>query len=159
MNVHIVEKESFQVVGVKREFSCGPQDVGIPGISEYWEEAHEMGIVDQLTPLINGEIKGLLGITENFNEEKNTIDYWIATEHIGAVPGEYSSLFYPASKWVVFEIKGQIPSAMIDAWQYIYSEWFPTHEYVPASLAPIEAYIDSDLYKENSINEIWVAIK
>jgi AraC family transcriptional regulator len=34
--------------------------------------------VDKLTQLLNGEIKGLLGMTDNFNAEKNTIDYWIA---------------------------------------------------------------------------------
>ena len=134
MSVRIVEREAFQVVGVKKEFSCGPQDIGIPGIPEFWEEAEKKGTVDQLIPLINGEIKGLLGITENYHAEKSTIDYWIAAEHSGDVPDEFSSFVYPASKWVVFEIKGPIPSAMINAWQHIYSEWFPTHEYIPAGI-------------------------
>ena len=78
MNYHIVERDAFQVVGVKQEFSCGPQDIGIPGVPKFWENAEKKGTIDQLIPLINGEIKGLLGITENVNQEKSTIDYWIA---------------------------------------------------------------------------------
>ena len=38
MNYHIVERDAFQVVGVKHEFSCGMQDIGIPGVPEFWEE-------------------------------------------------------------------------------------------------------------------------
>ena len=159
MNYRIVERDSFQVVGMKREFSCGAQEMGIPGIPKYWEEAHKTGRIEQLIPLINGEIKGLLGITENFNEEKNTIDYWIAAEYSRDVPDELESFVYPASKWVVFEVRGPVPSAIIYTWQQIYSEWFPSNGYKPAELAPIEAYIDSDLYSQNSMNEIWVAIQ
>ena len=64
MNYHIVERDAFQVVGVKQEFSCGSQDIGIPGVPEFWENAEKKGTVDQLIPLINGEIKGLLGMTK-----------------------------------------------------------------------------------------------
>jgi AraC family transcriptional regulator len=159
MNFHIVEREAFQVVGVKQEFVCGPQDIGIPGVPEFWEHAEKEGTVDRLIPLINGEINGLLGITENYNQEKSTLDYWIAAEYRGDVPSEFSSFVYPASKWVIFEVKGRIPAAMINAWQYIYSEWFPSHEYTSAGLAPLEAYLDSDLHSENSMNEIWIALK
>jgi AraC family transcriptional regulator len=159
MNYRIVEREEFQVVGIKQEFVCSPQDIGIPGVPEFWEIAKLQGTIDQLIPLINGQIKGLLGITENFNEEKRTVDYWIAAEFRGDVPSDFSSFMYPSSKWVVFEVKGIIPSAMINAWQYIYSEWFPSNEYIPVGLAPIEAYIDSNLHSENSMNEIWIAVK
>ena len=91
MNYHIVERDAFQVVGVKHEFSCGTQDIGIPGVPEFWESEEKRGTVDQLIPLIDGEIKGLLGITENYNPEKSTIDYWIAAEYSGEVPNEFSS--------------------------------------------------------------------
>lgn len=156
---HIIERDSFQVIGIKREFSCGAEDAGIPGIPEFWGEATENGIVNQLVQLTNGQIKGLLGITENFNAEKNVVDYWIATEYSGDVPDGFMSYDIPAAKWVVFEVKGKVPSSIINAWKQIYSEWFPSNGYEPAKIAPIEAYIDSDLDSPNSYNEIWVAIK
>lgn len=159
MNFRIVEREAFQAVGIKREFSCGTGNEGIPGVPGFWDEAHENGIVAKLETLINGQIPGLLGITENFNPAKNAVDYWIAAEHSGNYPDALKKVEFPASKWVVFEIKGPIPTAMIDAWKKIYSEWLPTSEYTPAGIAPIEAYIDSDLSCPASINEIWLAIK
>lgn len=159
MKYRIVERDAFQVVGVKREFPCGAEDAGILGIPEFWSEANENGTVNKLIQLNSGQIKGLLGLIENFNEEKNTVNYWIAAEHSGEVPDEFSSLELPASKWVVFEVRGPIPSAMINTWKQIYSEWFPSNRYEQAEIAPFEAYIDSDLYSPNSYNEIWVAIK
>ena len=69
MNYHIVEREAFQVVGVKQEFACGPAGYRDPGVPEFWENAEKKGTVDQLIPLINGEIKGLLGITENYDQK------------------------------------------------------------------------------------------
>ena len=76
------------------------------GIPDFWHEVHESGIDKQLLQLNNGQLKGLLGITDNYNKEKNTIDYWVATEHSGDVPDEYTSFELPASKWVVFEVRG-----------------------------------------------------
>lgn len=159
LKYRIVEKEAFQVVGVKRELPCGAEGVGVPGIPAFWDEAHSNGIVNELIPLLNGEIKGLLGITDNFNAEKNTIDYWIAAEHLGEVPSGFLSFEFPASKWAVFEVVGPIPEAIIHTWRQIYSEWFPSNDYEPAGIAPIEAYIDSNLERADSYNEIWYAIK
>lgn len=159
MRYKIVEREAFQVVGIRRELSCGTGEAGIPGIPPFWEEAHSEGIVEALIPLLNGEMKGLLGITGQYNEEKNTIHYWIAAEHKGKVPDEFISFEVPASKWVVFEVKGPIPEAMVQTWSQIYSAWFPNNGYKQASMPSIEAYLDSNLDSPNSLNEIWVAIE
>ncbi|WP_227551682.1 GyrI-like domain-containing protein [Metabacillus sediminilitoris] len=88
MSYHIVEKESFQIAGIKRECPCTGEE-GILGIPEFWGEANINGTVNKLIPLLNGQIKGLLGVTGNNNKEKNTIYYWIAAEHNGDVPAEF----------------------------------------------------------------------
>ena len=159
MNYRIVERDGFQVIGIKRECPCGTEEAGIPGIPEFWGEAHASGTVKKLVPLLNGQIKGLLGMTDNYNKEKNTIDYWIAAEHDGKVQDGLSSLEFPPSKWVVFEVRGPMPEAIINTWKQIYSEWFPSNGYEPANLASLEAYIDEDLSKPDYYAEIWVAIK
>lgn len=69
------------------------------------------------------------------------------------------SIQLPASKWAVFEVRGHAPTAIVNAWKQIYSEWIPSNGYELAEVAAIEAYIDSDLYSPNSLNEIWLAIK
>ncbi|UHA73213.1 AraC family transcriptional regulator [Paenibacillus sp. 481] len=159
MKYHIVERDAFQVIGIKRTVSFGQECAGTPNIGQFWGEAHANGTVDQLTGLINGQLKGLLGITENYNTADSTIDYWIAAEHQGTVPAELASLHFPASKWVVFEISGPVPAALIEAWKKIYSEWFPSNGYEPAEIAPLEVYLAPDLDRADAYNEIWVAIK
>ncbi len=159
MKYHIVERDVFQAIGVKREFSCGVEGIGIPGVPAFWDRVHKSGTANQLYQLNSGQIKGLLGIIENFNEEKNTIDYWIAAEYSGDVLDELSTFEFPASKWVVFEVRGPIPIAVINAWKQIYSEWFPSNRYEPAAIAPIEVYKEPDPTKPDAYSEIWVPIK
>lgn len=159
MKYKVVERDAFKVVGISKEFSCESMDTGIPGVPEFWGEVNGNGTAQQLIPLSNGKIKGLLGITTNYNSEENTVDYWIAAEHSGDFPEGLRSFEFPAAKWVVFEVRGAIPMAIINTWKQIYSEWFPSNSYEQANLAPIEAYIDSNLDNPNSVNEIWVAIK
>lgn len=159
MKYKIVERDAFRVVGICKKFSCESMDFGIPGIPEFWGEVNGNGTDQQLIQLINGQIKGLLGITTNYNSEENTVDYWIAAEHSRDIPEGLTSFEFPAAKWVVFEVRGPIPMAIINTWKQIYSVWFPSNGFEQAYLAPIEAYIDSNLDSPNSVNEIWVAIK
>ena len=158
MKYQIIERGDFQVIGLKRECPCGTDTKG-PGIAEFWREVNANGTVNKLIQFINGEIKGLLGITGNYNAEKNTIDYWVAAEHVGDVPDGLSSYEFPASKWVVFEVHGPAETAMVNAWKLIYLEWIPSNGYEIAELPAIEAYIDSDVHNPNSLNEIWLAVK
>ncbi|WP_428910795.1 AraC family transcriptional regulator [Niallia sp. Krafla_26] len=157
MNYQIIERDGFQVIGVKRECSCG--DSKSQEIPELWNEVNANGTVEKLVPHINGEIKGVLGMTDNYNPEKDSIDYWIAVEHAGEVPSGLSSYEFPPSKWIVFEVRGSAPTAMVSAWKQIYSEWIPSNGYEIAELPSIEAYIDSDVYHPNALNEIWLAVK
>lgn len=159
MNYRIVTRDAFRTIGIKRKFSSSTEEAGIPGIPEFWDEVNGDGTADRLLQLTNGQIKGLLGICSEFNEDKNTTDYWIAAEHNGDAPVEFPIFDFPASKWVVFETKGSVPNAIIHTWKQIYSEWFPSNGYKQAEIASFEAYIDSNPYSLNSYNEIWVPIK
>ncbi|RNF39580.1 AraC family transcriptional regulator [Planococcus salinus] len=158
MNYQIIEKDAFQVVGIKRECPCGEQG-GVAGIPEFWSEVNANGTADRLAQLLNGDIKGLLGITNNYNEDNNTIDYWIATEHTGEEPGDFAVLDFPKSKWVMFEVQGSAPTAMPEAWRQIYTEWIPSNGYEVADIPAIEAYTAPDPYRADASNQIWLAVK
>lgn len=161
MNYRIVDRDEFQAVGLKRECYCGREDGGPRGIPEFWGEVAADGTIPRLDALMNGEIRGLLGITDNYDERKNTIDYWIAAEHRGDGDGggEYATLLLPAAKWAVFEVIGPAPQAMPAAWKIIYSEWIPSNGYEVRNVPAIEAYLDPDPYRADSANEIWLAVK
>ncbi len=91
MNYQIVERDAFQVVGIKRECLCGEAGE-VNGVAEFWMEANANGTSAKLAELMNSEIKGLLGITDNYNEQKDTVDYWIAVGHDGNVPADFHEL-------------------------------------------------------------------
>lgn len=185
MKYRVVERSAFRIVGVKREVLCGGED-GSPseGIGEFWGQANGDGTVQRLLELNRGTIRGVLGVTDNYDAQKNVIDYWIAVEtgesgrgsEVGersttgeenepgerseaVVPGDFADMDLPASRWVVFEVKGPAPAAMVNTWTRIYSEWLPSSGYEFADAAALEAYIDPDPFRSDSLNEIWVAVK
>lgn len=160
MKYNIVEKEKFQVVGVKRTYNCQTGE-NLQGIPQFWNELNGQGMDEQLFTLNNGQIKGVLGVCvpdENY-KDNSLIDYWIATDHVGEVPENMLAMEVPASKWVVFEVRGPMPDAMQNAWKKIFSEWFPSNPYEPAGTAELEVYTDEDPKSENLYSEIWIPIK
>lgn len=160
MKYKIVEKEKFQVVGVKRTFNSQNGE-NLQGIPQFWKEMNSKNFDHQLIQLNNGSIKGTLGVcVQNTDQGKNGfIDYWIATDHVGEVGENLVAMEVPASKWVVFEVHGPMPDAMQNTWKQIYSEWFPSNPYKPAGTAELEVYPEEDVYSPDSYSEIWIPIQ
>ncbi|TWT13211.1 AraC family transcriptional regulator [Planomicrobium sp. CPCC 101079] len=157
MNYKIVEKEAFQVVGIKREFSMDTEE-NMTGIPRMWTEANTDGTSDLLLQHNNGNLKALLGVCANFGD-KRTMDYWIAAAREGEIPVGLHQLDIPASKWGVFEVHGAMPHAMQKVWKQIYSEWFPSNPYEAAGTAELEVYPPGDAYSTNYYSEIWIPLK
>ena len=160
MKYKIVEKESFQVVGVKRTYNCNTGE-NLKSIPQFWDEVNTNGTDDLLAQLNNGEIEGVLGVCVVGESQKDTglMDYWIASAHVGDVPENLDSMEIPASKWVIFEVHGPMPHAMQDTWKQIYSEWFPSNPYVPAGTPELEVYLSGNPSSADYYSEIWIPIK
>lgn len=159
MQYRIVERDAFQVIGINREFPYDVENGGLQAYQNFWNEIHENGTVNQLNGLKDGKTKGLLGIWAEVNKEENRMVYYVAAEYSGVVPDGLKNIFYPASKWIIFEVQGPFPSALANIWERIYSEWFPSSGYVPSSIKPFEVYLDTDATNPNTYNEIWIPIK
>ncbi|MDQ0428931.1 AraC family transcriptional regulator [Planomicrobium stackebrandtii] len=157
MKYRIVEKESFQAVGMKREFSLSNGE-NMAGIPQMWQELNQAGTSSTIAQLNDGDIKGLLGICADY-QDGGTMDYWIAAESTASVPEGFSRLEVPASKWGVFEVHGAMPDAMPKVWKQIFSEWFPSNQYENAGTAELEVYPEGDPYSEDYVSEIWIPLK
>ncbi len=158
MNYKIVERESFQVVGVKREFSCvnGENLIAIP---KMWNDVHVDGTNDLLFKLNNGQIKGVVGVcVDKRDQGSQLMDYWIAAEYDGDAPDGLLQLEIPASKWGVFEVHGPMPDAIQQAWKQIFSEWFPSSHYQHAGTPEMEVYSDGDPSSPDYYSEIWIPL-
>jgi AraC family transcriptional regulator len=160
MKYNVVERDSFQVVGVKREFSLANEE-NLVGIPKFWDEVNSDGTSELLFKLNNGTIKGVLGVcaAASNTKSKQAIDYWIAVDYDGEIPEGMASLDIPASKWVVFEVHGPMPDAMQAAWKQIFSEWFPTSGYEHAGIPELEVYSEDDPFSPDYYSEIWIPVK
>lgn len=160
MNYRIIEKDAFQIVGVKRtyNFENGENTQNIP---QFWNDVHKDGTNDRLFELNNGEVKGILGVcsVEKYKQDEKLMDYWIATAYNGEVPEGLEAYEVPSSKWAIFEVHGPMPHAMQDTWKKIYSEWFPSNPYEQAGTTELEVYSDDDPNDPNCYSEIWIPIK
>ncbi|MDQ0232696.1 AraC family transcriptional regulator [Metabacillus malikii] len=162
MKYSIVEKDAFQIVGVKREFSRVAEEENVVGIPELWEEVNQNGISDLLFQLNDGIVKGVLGVCGETSEEQksaNVFEYWVATSYSGEVPEGMLSIEIPSSKWAVFEVIGPMPAAMQNTWKRIFSEWFPSTGYEHAGTPEFELYTDEDPNHPELYSEIWIPIK
>ncbi len=160
MKYKIVEKESFQVVGVKRTYNCQKSE-HTQGIPVFWDDVHADGTNDLLFELNNGVIEGALGVcvADEAYKENYLIDYWIATAHIGDVPENLLAMELLASKWAIFEVNGPMPVAIQNTWKQIYSEWFPSNSYEHAGTPDLEVYSNEDPSSSDYYSEIWIPIK
>lgn len=161
MKYSLVEKDAFRIVGIKREFSTTSEE-SQTGIPMLWDEVNREGISDRLFELNDGFVKGVLGVCDGACEEKRKnkmMDYWVAASFYGDVPEGMESLEIPASKWVVFEVHGPMPTAMQKAWKQIYSEWFPSNNYQHAGIPEFELYTEEDPSSPDLYSEIWIPIK
>jgi len=156
----IVEKGRFQIIGVKKEFSC-LNDQQQQEIPKLWEEVNANGTSDQLYELNNGQIKGVLGVCtmDQNQKDKNLLDYWVATEYEGNAPERFQHHEIPASKWAVFAVNGAMPHAMQKAWKQIFSEWFPGSGYQHAGIPEFEMYPEGNPFSEDYYSEIWIPVK
>lgn len=160
MKYKVIEKEAFQVVGIKREYSLIDNE-NLIEIPKFWQEVHQDGTHNSLIQLNKGTIQGVMGVcVDGSDKYSNRIEYWIATEvEVDTSYTNLLSLSIPASKWAVFEVHGPMPNAMQEGWKQIYSEWLPSNKFEIADLPELEVYPNEDPNNEGLYSEIWIPIK
>lgn len=156
MQYRVVERERFQIAGIKRTFSL-VNEKNLAEIPKMWDAVNGDGTDELLFSLNNGPITGVLGVC--IDKSSEAIDYWIATAHDGDEPDGLSTLTIPASKWAVFEVHGPMPDAMQTVWKHIFSEWFPSSGYKHAGTPELEVYTDEDPSSPDLYSEIWIPVK
>ena len=156
MQYKIVEKGDFQVVGVKRTFSCANGEQ-MKEITNFWQDIYKDGTNARLFPLNTGEIKGVIGVFEM--AENNLMNYWIATSYDGEDTKGFDSFMVPAAKWGVFEVKGALPTAITTMWEKIFQEWLPSNAFELTNGVELEVYSDGDSSSPDYRSEIWLPIK
>ena len=159
MNYQLMERDAFQVVGVKESLICDGETGPSQEIVRFWAQVGQDGTVDRLLGLNNGQISGLMGVTVDYSEENNKLEYWVATESRESPPDGLFSYEVPTAKWAIFEVVGPVADVLPKTWQQIYSEWFPSNDYEHNGTPSLEVYKSLDPISPTAKSEIWVPVK
>lgn len=160
MNYRIVEKESFQIVGIMKRVPIQFNGVN-QEIASMWKNLTSDDI-DQLKKLSNVEPLGLIQASINFSEgrmeEKGELDHYVGVATTRECPEHLMKLEVPAGTWAVFEAVGPFPDTLQNVWGRIYSEWFPSASYELAMGPEILWNESKDVSSPTFRSEIWIPI-
>jgi AraC family transcriptional regulator len=160
MNYRIVEKESFQLVGLKKRVSIVFQGIN-PEIAKM-TELLTPEIVQKLKVLSNVDPKGIISASANFSEarmeEEGELDHYIGVATLKDETAEFDILKIGAHTWAVFESIGPFPETLQSVWGRIYSEWFPTSGYEAVEGPEILWNESPNTGDSNYRSEIWIPV-
>ena len=153
MNYRIEKKPSFRVVGV-REAVSNDAGEGFEAVPLFWQKSATQ--IPLLASMMDGEPRGLLGVSTCNEAENEQNYYYIAVVSGAPVPEGMFDLMVPAETWAIFSGRGA--SGDIQALQQrIVSEWLPTSGYEWANAPDIEVYLNDD--PVNMEFEVWLPVK
>ncbi|MFB5760443.1 AraC family transcriptional regulator [Paenibacillus medicaginis] len=159
MDYRIVEKEAFQIAGIKKQITLIYEGVN-PQMNEMWASLTEKDFTE-LKQLSNVEPRGIICASVNFTEgraEGTVLDQYIGVATSKEVPQRWEVLNVPAGTWAVFTAMGPFPTALQEVWGRIYAEWFPTSGYETTGGPEILWNESKDTSSPNYKSEIWVPV-
>lgn len=152
MKYRIVEKDGFNVVGVKyavemvNEILSPTYEDMIAAISD--------STMKEFESISNQEPYGIVHASVNYKEDstgKATFEQYIGAVTTKVVSDKYSTLEVPSLLWAIFEVDGDW-TQVEEQWQRIYTEWLPSSSYELAEGPEI-------LASKGQKSEIWISIK
>lgn len=152
MNYRIEKKDAFRVVGVSQPLAKEVEEnfKVVPG---KWQQAMADGTIEKLAGIMDGEPKGLLGMSICFDEED--WKYLIAVSSSAPLSGAFEAYEVPAYTWAIFTGGGSGKSIQ-ELEQRIVTEWLPTSGYEYANGPDIEVYFNPD--PQNTQYEVWIPV-
>lgn len=159
MDYRMVEKEAFQIAGIKKQITLIYEGVN-PQMEDMWESLTEQDY-NELKQLSNVEPKGILCVSANFTEDREEgtlLEQYIGVATSKSVPERWEVLPVDAGTWAVFTAIGEFPKALQDVWARIYAEWFPTSGYESTGGPEILWNESKDTDRPNYQSEIWIPV-
>lgn len=155
INYRIEEKDSFKVIGLKRniEYKNANTDV-----EKQWKSF--------LIKSTFSKIKPKYGINIDKNMENNSFEYIIGDDYITEekYPKKFEIIEIPKLTWAVFPCKGSASTSLRKINEKIFKEWLPNNtNYEISDGYNIEMYSDPKKYKKgledaNYYCEIWIPV-
>jgi AraC family transcriptional regulator len=159
--MRLIDRPAFTIAG-RKTYISGPDN---EQFGRFWARARAEGlfaVFDQLRqqtgcfpgPRTNGAVLGVSRVEKE--PAKRDFDYMIAIE----VPDDFqvvelNTYQVPAGRWAVFECRGKVPEAIVEAEIYAFTQWLPSSGYHHALAPEMEVYPAS----EEEYCEFWLPVE
>lgn len=154
MNYRIEEKEAFRIVGLSRPLDREVEK-NFEVVPKMWQQASMDGSIPALAAMMNGQPKGLLGVSACGNEDDWKYFIAVASDLPLEEGKPWEEYLIPASTWAVFAGTGDNLSIQ-ELERRIVTEWLPTSGYEYANAPDIEVYLNPD--PANAQYEVWIPV-
>ena len=153
MNYRIETRKAFRIVGksfplsweIERNFAEVPQ---------MWQGAVEDGTIEKIVSLMNGEPRGVLGVSVCTDGEEWR--YYIAVSSAAEIDDALEEYVVPGCTWAVFPGSGTGKSIQ-ELEGRIVTDWLPTSGYEFTNGPDIEVYFEPN--PENTAYEVWIPVR
>lgn len=152
MDYRIEKKEAFRIVGVTALLEKEIEK-NFKVVPDMWGRAAQNGTIEKLASMMDGDLKGLLGVS-SCNEESDW-KYYIAVASNQAADIELEEFVIPEATWAIFTGKGKNLSIQ-ELERRIVTEWLPTSGYEYGNAPDIEVYISPN--PEEAVYEVWIPV-
>ncbi|HCG62301.1 MAG TPA: AraC family transcriptional regulator [Sphaerochaeta sp.] len=160
MNYRIIDKDAFNIVGIKKRISLVYEGVNHQ-MDDMWTSLTEKDFIE-LKQLSNAEPGGIICASTNFSEgrsEGTMLDQYIGVASTKNVPERWEVLPVDACTWAIFTAIGDFPATLQNLWARIFSEWLPTSGYELISGPEILWNEGKDTTLPDYKSEIWIPVK
>jgi len=151
MDYRIEKREAFRVVGISRPLEREIEK-NFETVPSLWQQAAMNGTIAALAAKMDGELKGLMGISACGAQEEWR--YYIAVASTAPAEG-FEEYVVPAADWAVFSGRGTSQSIQ-KLEQRIVTQWLPASGYEYADGPDVELYLSPD--PQNAVYEVWIPV-
>jgi AraC family transcriptional regulator len=155
-----IYRPAFEIIGRKTWISGQDNEL----FGQFWSQCQEDGLFDafhKITKMQPGsQTSGVtLGVScVEDNPNKRSFYYFVAVEKPEGYDGSLEDHSIPASEWAVFESRGKMPDALVEAEMYAFMEWLPASGYVHAHAPEMEVYPPQS-ESEDVVCEFWLPVE
>lgn len=153
LNYRVEKKEAFRIVGVSEPLK-EELEQNFMIVPQMWQKAAMNGTIPKLAAMMDGEPKGIMGVSACNDQEEWR--YYIAVASLAPLTEGLQEYFVPAFTWAIFSGEGVCPQAMQDLEQRIVTEWLPTSGYEYDNGPDLELYLNPDPL--NAKFEVWIPV-
>ncbi len=161
MNYEIVDKEQFEIVGIKKRVTINHHGINkeIKAMNEQIT-AEFISELETLPNLINsGLINGSLNYENRHLDQIGKMDRIIGVAVTSCSSDLYDVVVIPTHRWAIFKLEGIFPQVLQEGWAYIKDEWLPTSGYQIGLDIELTRHLTKAIPGQPYVGEVWLAIE